>query len=181
MQGLSIQPETPFVYPDYWAIFDEQMKSIISAEQYNVKTRFNLSGREFIREYRTIGFRGVRQSGKTRWVIQALNRFPDAIAIVSTVERRNDMFRTHNSRGKELDHLVEGDKRVFTPKDFHNCYCNKGITLSEFPDGIIKAKYVIVDEADYVYGRIAGFSSRELMLVYAMHADGAAPVIVEVN
>lgn len=181
MQDLSIQPETPFVYPDYWAIFNEQMKCIDSTEQHNVKNKYNLSGREFIREYRTIGFRGIRQSGKTRWVIQALNRFPDAIAIVSTVERRNDMFRTHDARGKELDHLTEGDNRVFTPKDIHNRYCDKGITLATFPDTITKAKYVIIDEADFVYGRVAGFTLRELALIYAMHAEGPAPVIVEVN
>lgn len=181
MQELSIQTETPFVYPDYWAIFNEQMKCIESTEQYIVETKFKLSTRAFIQEYRTIGFRGIRQSGKTRWVIQALNRFPDAIAIVSTIERRNDMFRTHDSQGKEIEHLVEGDDRVFTPKDIHNRYCDKGITLSTFPDVITKAKYVIVDETDYVYNRIRGFGLRELCSIYGVHGEGPAPVIVEVN
>ena len=173
---------SPGTYPvNYWAIFNELLARAQSVEQQRVMDRTNLSIPRLVREFRTIGFTGVRQSGKTRWVCDFLNRYPKAVAIVTNQEYKKELLRSRDMAGYEIPHITEADlQRVFTAKEIHSRYREKGIQGTRFPEALLNADFIVVDESYYVYRKVTGFSSQSLESIIAQHFDHL-PIVVEVN
>ncbi len=170
---------SPGTYPvNYWAIFNELLAHVQCVEQLRLMDCVNAPTPYLVRDFRTIGFTGVRQSGKTCWVCDFLNRYPNAVAIVSNQNYKKSLLRSHDSSGRETPHITEADlSRVFTIREIYNCYREKGIENARFPETFLNADFIVVDESYHTYQKIPGFELRRIIGKQFDHL----PIVVEVN
>lgn len=166
---------------DFWAIFNGLLPSVHHAETNNFTERLNLSPATEIREYRTIGMKVIRQTGKTCWVCDFLNHYPKAVAIVSNLSHKQQMGNMTDFQGNPIPHVKPEDMgRVFTAKGIEDCYADTGILEGTYPIELLNADFILVDEAYHTYGVRERFGQRQLADIINKRFTHK-PIIVEIN
>lgn len=166
---MATTQETPVI--DYWAIFNELMKTqdpVRRAENIARTGTWNPAMR--LREYSTIGLTTARQTGKTKFVAELLEKHPTSVMVVTNLTWKNMLFESHDLITGKLrlpEHLQE---QVITAKQLidHNPVVERQLAAAPF---------VIMDESELIYQRICRRAALTLLADYVQ--DNVT--IVEIN
>lgn len=162
----------------YWAIFNELLKvqEINRPRFLEVEILQTLMPPErIISEYYTLGFKTPRQSGKTRWICDFLNKYQNAVCIVTNINFRNEMRLGKSVSGEELPHLDEvALSRVYTVHEMMRFY-----TLGRYPESLKNADYIVLDETQHLYNRLE--FTRTTLATAIKSCRETFPIVVEIN
>lgn len=160
----------------YWAIFNELLKvKETGPGPESLRALLGTSSERILLEYCVLGFTTPRQSGKTRWICDFLNKYQNAICVVTNINFRNELRVEKSILGEELPYLDEvAISRVYTVREMVDFY-----TTQNYPESLKTADYIVLDETQHVYNR-PGFS-RDAFAKIITASRETFPIVVEIN
>lgn len=166
---MNTTQETPMV--DYWAIFNELMKTqdpVRRAE--NIARTGTWNPATALREYSTIGLTTSRQTGKTKFVAELLEKHPTSVMVVTNLTWKNTLFESRDFITGELRLPEHLQAQVITVKQLfdHSPAVERQLAAAPF---------VIMDEGELIYQRI---SRRTILTLLANYVQDDV-TIVEIN